>query len=81
MNAAMGWKKIYKPSSGNSILHSFVYFLHSFEDFGQVVFGLGSSSFAGFGSCFWSLASFFLFAFLHLDLLVCCPLAPVSALF
>lgn len=50
MNAAMGWKRVYKASSGTSILDSFIIFLHSFEDSGQAGFGLGWSSFAGFGS-------------------------------
>jgi hypothetical protein len=89
MNAAMGWKRVYKASSGTSILDFFIFFLHSFKDFGRVVFGLGWSSFAGFGSCFWNLAlwssafesSFFFFGLRTLVLLACCSSAPVFAPF
>lgn len=64
MNAAMRWQNVYNASSSTSILDFFIFFLHSFEDFGQAVFGLGSSSFTGFGSSvFWSSTSFFLFGF------------------
>jgi len=57
MNVDMGWKRVYKASSGRSNLDSFIFFLHSLEYFGQLVFGLGPLSYYFFGSCFFCLGS------------------------